>query len=227
MMLCASILSNKSLIEEATKCWTTFDDAQAKTKGSCPIHESKYPHPKKMFNPRPRGPHGPIIPELPRSRPWCLLYPEPKFHADRTILRWDILNRTKKQTKNKSKLNITPNATLCGEVQTSNIKPTKCSLIYQAIPKKLVKVDKLQTMFKGAEGTKIYSVRRTAIRLRRSAYVELLKPGSLSVKRRWTRSSASIYCFRHGDQTTKLLSTSGLAWVQELLSHIYWWLYRR
>ena len=35
----------------------------------------------------PRGPHGPIIPELPRSRPWCLLYPEPKFHADRTILR--------------------------------------------------------------------------------------------------------------------------------------------
>ena len=58
---------------------------------------------------------GPPTPKLSRSRPWCLLYPEPKFHADRTILRWDILNRTKKtkqkQTKN-SKLNITPNATL-------------------------------------------------------------------------------------------------------------------
>jgi len=38
---------------------------------------------------------GPPTPKLPRSRPWCLLYPEPKFHADRTILRWDILNRTK------------------------------------------------------------------------------------------------------------------------------------
>ena len=32
----------------------------------------------------------------------------------------------------------------------------------KAIPKKLVKVDKLQTTFKGAEGTKIYSVRRKA-----------------------------------------------------------------
>ena len=45
---------------------------------------------------------------------------------------------------------------------------------------------------------------------RRSAYVELLKLGSLLVKRRWTRSSASMSCFRHGDQTTELLSTSGL-----------------
>ena len=42
---------------------------------------------------------GPPTPKLTCSRPWCLLYPEPKFHADRTILRWDILNRTKKQTK--------------------------------------------------------------------------------------------------------------------------------
>jgi len=41
----------------------------------------------KNSTPRPTGPHGPIIPELSRSRPWCLLYPEPKFHADRTILR--------------------------------------------------------------------------------------------------------------------------------------------
>ena len=41
---------------------------------------------------------GPPTPKLPRSRPCCLLYPEPKFHADRTILRWDILNRTNKQT---------------------------------------------------------------------------------------------------------------------------------
>jgi len=56
---------------------------------------------------------GPPTPKLSRSRPWCLLYPEPKFHADRTILRWDILNRTK---KTKSKLNITPNATLYGEI---------------------------------------------------------------------------------------------------------------
>jgi len=47
--------------------------------------------------------------------------------------------------------------------KTSNIKPTKCNLVYQAIPKKLVKVDKLLTTFKGAEGTKIYSVRRKAI----------------------------------------------------------------
>ena len=41
--------------------------------------------------------------------------------------------------------------------------PTKCNLVYQAITKKLVKVDKLQTTFKGAEGTEIYSVRRKAI----------------------------------------------------------------
>ena len=60
-------------------------------------------------------PPGPPTTKLPRSRSWCLLYPEPKFHADRTILRWDILNRTNKQT-NKSKLNITPNATLYGEI---------------------------------------------------------------------------------------------------------------
>jgi len=32
-------------------------------------------------------PQGPIIPELSCSRSCCLLYPEPKFHADRTILR--------------------------------------------------------------------------------------------------------------------------------------------
>ena len=69
--------------------------------------------------PPPQGPRGPITPKLPRSRPWCLLYPEPKFHADRTILRWDILNRTNKQTKTKkSKLNITQNATLYGEIKT-------------------------------------------------------------------------------------------------------------
>ena len=34
--------------------------------------------------------------------------------------------------------------------------------VYQAIPEKLIEVDKLQT-FKGAEGTNIYSVRRKAI----------------------------------------------------------------
>jgi len=39
----------------------------------------------------------------------------------------------------------------------------KYNLVYQAIPEKLIKVDKLQTTFKGAEGTKIYSVRRKAI----------------------------------------------------------------
>ena len=44
-------------------------------------------------------PPGPPTPKLPRSRSWCLLYPEPKFHTDRTILRWDILNRTNEQTK--------------------------------------------------------------------------------------------------------------------------------
>ena len=47
--------------------------------------------------------------------------------------------------------------------KNSNIKPAKCNLVYQAIPKKLVKADKLQTTFKGAGGTKIYSVRRKAI----------------------------------------------------------------
>jgi len=49
------------------------------------------------------------------------------------------------------------------KIKTSNIKPTKCNIVYQAILKKLVKVGKLQTTFKGAEGTKIYSVRRKAI----------------------------------------------------------------
>ena len=48
-------------------------------------------------------------------------------------------------------------------IKTSNIKPSKCNLVYQAIPQKLVKVDKLQTTFKGVEGTKIYRVRRKAI----------------------------------------------------------------
>ena len=46
---------------------------------------------------------GPPTPELPHSRPWCLLYPEPKFHADRIILRWDILNRTNKQKQTNKK----------------------------------------------------------------------------------------------------------------------------
>ena len=49
------------------------------------------------------------------------------------------------------------------KIKTSNIKPSKCNLVYQAIAKKLVKVNKLQTTFKGAEGTKMYSVRRKAI----------------------------------------------------------------
>jgi len=66
---------------------------------------------------------GPPTPKLPRSRPWCLLYPEPKFHADRTILRWDIINRTNKQ-KTKSKLNITPNATLRYAVWRDNKQTT-------------------------------------------------------------------------------------------------------
>jgi len=48
-------------------------------------------------------------------------------------------------------------------LQTGNLEPTKYNLVYQAIPEKLIKVDKLQTTFEGAEGTKIYSVRRKAI----------------------------------------------------------------
>ena len=62
---------------------------------------------------------GPPTPKLPRSRSRCLLYPEPKFHADRTTLRWDILNRTNKQTNKtkQNKLNITPNATLYGDIK--------------------------------------------------------------------------------------------------------------
>ena len=46
----------KTCASLSPKYWTTFDDAQAKTKGSCPIHENEYPHPKKMFNPPPLGP---------------------------------------------------------------------------------------------------------------------------------------------------------------------------
>ena len=67
----------------------------------------------------------PPTPKLPRSRPWCLLYPVPKFHADRTILRWDILNRTKQKTKTKTKktANLISRqtlryATLYGEIKT-------------------------------------------------------------------------------------------------------------
>jgi len=37
---------------------TTFGDAQAKTKCSCPIHESEYPHPKKFSTPAPGAPMG-------------------------------------------------------------------------------------------------------------------------------------------------------------------------
>ena len=67
---------------------------------------------------------GPLTPKLPRSRPWCLLYSEPKFHADRTILRWDILNRTNKKTK-KQKANLISRqtqryATLYGEIIIDN-----------------------------------------------------------------------------------------------------------
>ena len=45
---------------------TTFGDAQAKTKGSCPIHESEYPHPKKFLTPAPGAPMG-------RSSPYYLV----------------------------------------------------------------------------------------------------------------------------------------------------------
>ena len=45
-------------------------------------------------------------------------------------------------------------------LQTGNLEPTKYRLVYQAIPEELVKVDKLQTTFEGAEGTKINSIRR-------------------------------------------------------------------
>ena len=72
---------------------------------------------------------GPPTPELPHSRPWCLLYPEPKFHADRTILRWDILNRTNKQKTNKQKANLISRqalryATLYGEIITTASRQT-------------------------------------------------------------------------------------------------------
>ena len=50
--------------------------------------------------------------QLPRSRSWCLLYPEPKFHADRTILRWDILNRTNKTKTKTQKANLISRQTL-------------------------------------------------------------------------------------------------------------------
>ena len=49
-------------------------------------------------------------------------------------------------------------------LQTGNLEPTKYKLVYQAIPEKLVKVDKLQTTFEGAEGTKINSIRRKAMK---------------------------------------------------------------
>ena len=48
-------------------------------------------------------------------------------------------------------------------LQTGNLEPTKYNLVYQTIPEKIVKVDKLQSTFEGAEGTKINSIRRKAI----------------------------------------------------------------
>ena len=66
---------------------------------------------------------GPPTLKLPRFRLWCLLYPEPKFHADRTILRWDILNRTNKQTNKQTKTNLISRQTLrYGEIIKTALK---------------------------------------------------------------------------------------------------------
>ena len=52
------IISIKTCASLSPKYRTTFGDAQAKTKGSSPIHESEYPHPKKFSTPRPGAPMG-------------------------------------------------------------------------------------------------------------------------------------------------------------------------
>ena len=79
---------------------------------------------------------GPPTPKPPRSRPWCLLYPEPKFHADHTILRWDILNRTNKKQTKKQKANLISRqtlryATLYGEIITSQYQ--HCNHVWRFI----------------------------------------------------------------------------------------------
>jgi len=48
-----------------------------------------------------------------------LLYPEPKFH-DHPALRYPQPYKQKQTNKQKNKLNITPNATLYGEITTPN-----------------------------------------------------------------------------------------------------------
>ena len=43
-------------------------------------------------------------------------------------------------------------------LQISNLEPTKYNLVYQAIPEKLIKVDKLQTMLKGTLSSRLLVV---------------------------------------------------------------------
>ena len=96
--------------------WTTFDDAQAKTKGSCPIHENEYTHPKKCSTPAPGAPMG-------RSSPNYLV-PVPDVCSTLSQNFTPIapscveISSTVQTNKNKkSKLNITPNSTLYGEIK--------------------------------------------------------------------------------------------------------------
>ena len=63
----------------------------------------------KNSTPSPRGPHGPIIPELPRSRPWCLLYLSQNFTPIApSCVEISSTVQTNKQKTKKNKLNITP-----------------------------------------------------------------------------------------------------------------------
>ena len=85
-------------VDPCTRCW---DIAQKPTKcKNSPLTPIVTKISCASFSAR----RWPPTPKLPRSRPWSLFYPEPKFHADRTILRWDILNRTKQTNKKTANL---------------------------------------------------------------------------------------------------------------------------
>ena len=64
--------------------WTTFDDAQAKTKGSCPIHENEYTHPKKCSTPAAWTPLDRATPKAENtSGSTGCIYPSCEFGVDR------------------------------------------------------------------------------------------------------------------------------------------------
>ena len=109
----------KTCASLSPKYWTTFDDAQAITKGSCPIHENEYPHPQKCSTPVPGAPMGwsspnylVPVPGVCSTLQWAKI--SRRSHSPALRYPQPYKQKTNKQTK--SKLNITPNATLYGEI---------------------------------------------------------------------------------------------------------------